>query len=103
MSMPRLESTALRRCSVGSLREEANETRRPPADSGSTRALVSLNCASTRCSSQSWVTERRVYLKSGTHRTFLMTRRMYVPSEALAMTGMSPMYVALATLPSAEE
>ena len=42
------------------------------------------------CSRHSCLTDRRVYLKSGTNRTLVMVNLFHLPSLDLAKTGMSP-------------
>ena len=79
----------------------ATEGRRRPETNGmltlpgNTRARSSAKTALIRCSSQSCVTDSSVNLKSGTQRTLRNSRVCHTPVRERALTGMSPMWVAV--------
>lgn len=66
-----------------------------------TRALMSAKRESSLCSRHICFTDSRVYVKPGTHRTFLSVKERMRPVEDIARTGMSPMHVARDRLPFA--
>ena len=73
----------------------------PPDEAGNSRWSRSLKRASMFCSFHSCLTDSSVYLNRGTQRTLVNANRTRLPSLARAMTGMEPMWVALAIWPSA--